>query len=81
VGIHFPSQPALDILHNHGATTDPDKRIAHICLTVDGTGIEVLAFYTGKERISTKQDVADSMNNLRLPVEKGYRHATPNQIT
>jgi len=96
VGVHFPSERALDILHGNGATIDREKQIAHIpghvveeamskapaaytlCarenpeldlpldgyhayLAVDGTGIEVLDPYTGKKRISTKQDVADSM--------------------
>ncbi len=30
VGIHFPSRPALDILHDHGAIVDRDKQIARI---------------------------------------------------
>ena len=33
----------------------------HAYLAVDGTGIEVLDPYSGEKRVSTKQDVADSM--------------------
>jgi trimethylamine--corrinoid protein Co-methyltransferase len=33
----------------------------HAYLAVDGTGIEVLDPYNGEKRVSTKQDVADSM--------------------
>jgi trimethylamine--corrinoid protein Co-methyltransferase len=96
VGVRFPSERALDILHDHGASIDREKQIAripghvveeamskapaeyvlcarenrdldlaldgrHAYLAVDGTGIEVLDPYSGEKRVSTKQDVADSM--------------------